>query len=65
MDYHKNVFINCPFDNAFFPLLKPLLFTIIYIDLNPKISEATDSGQIRLINIYNLMTSSPFYFVIW
>lgn len=56
----KNVFINCPFDNLYFPLLKPLLFTIIYIDLVPKISETSDSGQSRISNIIKLMSISKY-----
>ncbi len=51
----ENVFINCPFDNAFFPLLKPLLFTITYLDLKPHISETSDSGQTRIEKIIGLM----------
>jgi hypothetical protein len=56
----ENVFINCPFDNHYFPLLKPLLFTIIYIELNPKISETSDSGEVRLLKIKNLMSVSKY-----
>lgn len=55
-----NVFINCPFDNHYFPLLKPLLFTIIYVDLVPKISETSDSGKIRLLKIKELMSVSEY-----
>ena len=56
----KNVFINCPFDNLYFPLLKPLLFTIVYLDLTPQISETTDSGQTRINHIVNLMSISKY-----
>ncbi len=56
----SNVFINCPFDNQYFPLLKPLLFTIIYIDLIPQISETTDSGQTRINHIVKLMSVSKY-----
>lgn len=56
----KNVFINCPFDNHYFPLLKALIFTIIYIDLNPLISETSDSGEIRLHKIKDLMSKSQY-----
>jgi len=56
----KNVFVNCPFDNKFFPLLKPLLFTIIYMDLVPKISETSDSGEVRLTKIKGLMSESKY-----
>lgn len=56
----NNVFINCPFDNYYFPLLKPLLFTLIYIDLVPKISETSDSGEVRLLKIKDLMAVSKY-----
>ncbi len=56
----SNVFINCPFDNYYFPLLKPLLFTLIYVDLNPQISETSDSGVNRLNTIRNLMAISRY-----
>jgi len=56
----KNVFINCPFDNTYFPLLKPLLFTITYLDLIPQISETTDSGQARIDHILELMSISKY-----
>ena len=56
----KNVFINCPFDNEYFPLLKSLLFTLIYLDLCPKISETSDSGEIRLKKIQGLMAISKY-----
>lgn len=60
MIVERNVFINCPFDNLYFPLLKPLLFTIIYLDLTPQISETSDSGEIRINHIVNLMSVSKF-----
>ncbi len=56
----NNAFINCPFDNLYFPLLKPLLLTIIYIDLIPKISETSDSGEARINHIVNLMSISKY-----
>lgn len=56
----KNVFINCPFDNNYFSLLKPLLFSLCYIDLNPQISETSDSGEIRLHKIKNLIENSRY-----
>jgi hypothetical protein len=56
----KNVFINCPFDNQYFPLLKALLFTIVYIGFKPLISETSDSGAIRLHKIKDLMLASQY-----
>lgn len=55
-----NVFINCPFDNQYFPLLKAQLFTVIYIGKKPKISETTDSGEVRLHKVKDLMLESAF-----
>lgn len=60
MIVENNVFINCPFDNLYFPLLKPLLFTIAYLDLVPQISETTDSGQARINHILELMSISKY-----
>lgn len=54
----KNVFINCPFDNDYFKLLKPLLFTLCYIGLRPQISETSDSGEVRLHKIRDLILDS-------
>ena len=56
----KNVFVNCPFDNEYFKLLKPLLFTLCYLDLNPQISETSDSGEIRLHKIKALIENSAY-----
>lgn len=58
--YEKNIFINCPFDNPYFPKLKALLFTIIYCWFEPQISETTNSGQNRLENIVNLISKSKY-----
>jgi hypothetical protein len=55
-----NIFINCPFDNEYFELLKPLLFTIIYLHKTPLISETKDSGKNRLEQIIFLMEQSKY-----
>jgi len=52
MSFENNVFINCPFDEDYFSLLRPLLFTIVYLGYNPKIAtERADSGEARLFKI--------------
>jgi len=56
----KKVFVNCPFDNPFFPLLKSLLFTLIYLGFNPQISETADCGQVRINRIKKLMKNSKY-----
>jgi hypothetical protein len=55
-DFEKNVFINCPFDSDYYPLLRPLLFTIVYLGFNPKIAlERSDSGEQRIDKICELL----------
>lgn len=61
MAFEKNVFVNCPFDEAFFPLLRPLLFTLIFLGFKPRIAlEASDAGQARLERILALIRESKF-----
>ncbi len=55
-NFQTNVFINCPFDDKYRSLLKPLLFTIRYCGLNPRIaSERMDSSEVRLDKIIEII----------
>ena len=57
--FTKNVFINCPFDNEYIALLRPLLFTIVYLGYSPRIaSEQFDSGEARIKKICDLIEKS-------
>lgn len=59
--YERNVFVNCPFDSGYYPLLRPLLFTIVFLGFNPKIaSERSDSGEFRLAKISGLIRASRY-----
>ncbi|MCK4763486.1 MAG: hypothetical protein KAW12_14905 [Candidatus Aminicenantes bacterium] len=60
--FEKNVFINCPFDKDYYiPLLRPLIFTIVYLGYNPRIaSESFDTGEGRIQKISNLVRESKF-----
>lgn len=61
MPFERNVFVNCPFDEAFYPLLRPLLFTIIFLGFRPRIAlEASDAGQARLEKILALIRESRY-----
>ena len=61
MSYNKNVFINCPFDEEYFSLLRPLLFTIIFLGYYPRIAlERSDSGEIRLTKICEFIRESKY-----
>jgi len=60
-DFSRNVFINCPFDSEYTPLLRPLLFTVLFLDYNPRIaSEIFDSGEARINKICNLIKCSKY-----
>jgi hypothetical protein len=61
MAFEKNVFVNCPFDAKYLPLLRPLLFTVIYLGLTPRIAlEAIDSGELRLNKIVESIRDSKY-----
>lgn len=55
-DFDSQGFINCPFDEDYLPLLRPLLFTILYLGFAPRIaSERLDSGENRIDKICSLI----------
>ncbi len=59
--FDSNVFINCPFDSEYLPLLRPLLFTIIDLGLVPRIaSDLSESGRPRIDRIVSLIRESRF-----
>jgi len=57
---HENdVFINCPFDQRYTALIRPLLFTVLYVGCTPRLaSERFNSGEERLGKICELIQSS-------
>lgn len=57
--YDNNVFINCPYDNEYRSLLRPLLFTILFHGYEPRIALGnSDSGTLRLEKIKELINES-------
>ncbi len=61
MGFNENVFVNCPFDDEYRVLLRPLLFTVIYLGLTPRIAlEELDSGAPRIEKIIRLIASSRY-----
>jgi hypothetical protein len=59
--FSRNVFVNCPFDSEYLPLLRPLLFTIIYVGFVPRIaSERSDSGENRIDKICALIRACQY-----
>jgi molybdopterin converting factor small subunit len=60
MAFEQNVFINCPFDNDFKPLLKALVFELIYLGFSPKLSQTLSSSSIRVNQIKDLIKTCKF-----
>ncbi|OAV73409.1 hypothetical protein Barb6_00265 [Bacteroidales bacterium Barb6] len=60
-NFEKNIFIHCPFDNDYYPLLRPVLFTVLYHGHIPRIAtESFDSGNLRIEKIKILINSSKY-----
>jgi hypothetical protein len=61
MGFDTNVFVNCPFDSDYLPLLRPLLFTVIDLGHTPRIAlEQLDSGAPRIQKIIKLIEGSKY-----
>lgn len=59
--FEKSVFINCPFDKDYEPILQAILFCVIFLGFEPRIAtENSDSGSIRLEKIRDLIENSKF-----
>jgi len=59
--FDTSVFINCPFDDDYLPLLRPILFTVLYLGFRPRIaSERLDSGETRISKICELIQESKY-----
>ena len=57
-DFDKGVFINCPIDDVFAPLLEVIMFCIVYAGLKPRLAtERLESGESRLDKIVELISS--------
>ena len=59
--YSRNIFINCPYDKRFVPMLKAMMFTVILCGYEPRLaSEKSDSLELRLNKIRNLIRQSKY-----
>jgi hypothetical protein len=60
-DFDRQVFVNCPFDDPYRPLLRALIFTLLDCGLAPRIaSEEVDSGRVRIDKIRALIRACRF-----
>lgn len=56
--FSRSVFINCPFDDRYWPLFEALVFTVLACGFEPRCSlEEYDSGTVRLDKIKRLIES--------
>ncbi|KPF62288.1 hypothetical protein IP88_15240 [alpha proteobacterium AAP81b] len=59
--FERSVFINCPFDEDFAPLLQALAFCVTDLDLFPRLApENSDNAQNRLDRIVQLIRQSRY-----
>jgi hypothetical protein len=59
--YEKNVFLNCPFDEAYRPLFDALVFTVLSCGLVPRSALEIDSeGYSRFQKIFTLISECKF-----
>lgn len=55
-DYDESVFINCPFDSAYEPLLRGIVFAVHHMNLEPTLAlDTSDAGRPRLDKILDLI----------
>src|SRR6185436_3786688 len=54
--FGTSVFINCPFDEEYKSILRPMIFTLVYVGLLPRLaSETSDSLEHRIEKILRLI----------
>lgn len=61
LDFEQNVFINCPFDGEYRPLLDAIVFTVQITGFKSRCAlEASNAGQFRLEKIMQIVESCQF-----
>lgn len=60
-DFDRSVFINCPFDKDFEPIMQAMLFCVVYLGFRPRIArERSDAAEVRIEKIIELIKESRF-----
>lgn len=61
MAFEKNVFINCPFDDGYRPILRAILFCIYDLGFQPRIAvERLNGAEARIEKLIQLIEESKF-----
>lgn len=59
--FERSVFVNCPFDDEFAPLLQAIVFCVVDLGFFPRLApENADNGVSRLDRILGLISDSQF-----
>lgn len=59
--FDRCVFVNCPFDEEYDPILQAILFCIVYLDFIPRLAKGrTDSAESRLDKIKSMIEGSKY-----
>lgn len=59
--FERSVFINCPFDDEFAPILQAIAFCVVYLGFYPRIApENADNGAVRLERIVEIAKGSKY-----
>ena len=59
--FETTVFINCPFDDAYAPLLEAALFCVVYFGFLPRLAnERVEAGENRLDKISEMIKGAKF-----
>ena len=59
--FASSVFINCPFDDEYWPTFEALVFTVVACHFNPRCAlEELDSGTVRLTKIQRIIQACRF-----
>lgn len=60
-DFDRNVFVNCPFDKDYDPILQAILFCLVRFGLKPRIaSERSNAAESRIDKIRELIQASRY-----
>jgi len=60
-EFEDCVFINCPFDDEYLPMLRVLIFAVIQCGFKPRIAtERADSGEVRIKKISSIIGESKY-----
>ena len=59
--FDRNVFLNCPLDREYEPILQAILFCLVRFGLTPRIAtERNDAGEARIDKLIELIGSSRY-----